>query len=202
MAEPSRYSISEKGAGMEGSILKNKLEIKNQKTLDDAETLLLADAYTHFFNRLDQEGLMFDLPLLFEIHKYFLGPLYTWAGKVRQIDISKDDVLFAPAQHLQNSLKEFEPILKKHIPTLKDSKKFSSQKLAVIHDELNALHPFREGNGRAIRLFLDLLAKKSGYNSIVWDKVSREGYLKACKKGMMREHDAMVKVIYKALQKN
>ena len=70
MAGHSRYSITEKIAGIDGGILKNKLGIKDQVTLDDAETLLLADTCTHFFGRLKEEGLDFNLPLLFEIHNY------------------------------------------------------------------------------------------------------------------------------------
>jgi hypothetical protein len=50
MAEHSRYNVSDEQAGIEGEVLKNKLRITDQKSLDDAETLLLADAYAHFFN--------------------------------------------------------------------------------------------------------------------------------------------------------
>src|SRR3990167_7937756 len=104
MVEHSRYSVSVKGVAIDDGILKNKLDIKDQATLDDAETLLLADAYKHFFDRLNKEGVYFNLPFLFEIHKFFLGPLYPWAGKMRRINISKNDVLFAPVEHLEKSL--------------------------------------------------------------------------------------------------
>ncbi len=201
MAERSRYSITAKIAGVEGGILKNKLSIKDQVMLDDAETLLLVDAYTHFFGRLKEEGLDFNLPLLFEIHKYFLGTLYSWAGKIRRIDISKDDILFAPAEYLQNSLTEFERLLYKHIPTATDPKTTIAEKLAFIHNELNALHPFREGNGRTIRLFLDLLAVQSGYRPIDWKRVPDKMYIDACKLGMRKEHSAMKKIIFKGLSR-
>ena len=59
MVERSRYSVLVKDAGVGGGILKNKLGIKNQKELDDAETLLLADAYRYFFARLEKERLPF-----------------------------------------------------------------------------------------------------------------------------------------------
>ncbi len=77
MAGHSRYSVSVRDAGMDGSVLKNKLGIKDEKELGDAETLLLSDVYEHFFEKLKTEGLYFDLPFLFEIHKYFLCPLYS-----------------------------------------------------------------------------------------------------------------------------
>src|SRR3989338_1208165 len=103
MAGHSRYSVSTE-VGIDNGVLKNKLGIKDQKTLDDAETLLLSDAYKHFFDQLEKEGLEFNLPFLFEIHKFFLGTLYAWAGKIRRINISKDTVLFAPAEYLGPSL--------------------------------------------------------------------------------------------------
>lgn len=201
MVGRSRYSVSEKASGVEGGVLKNKLNIKDQKSLDDAETLLLSDAYSYFFNQIEQEGLEFSLSFLFEIHQYFLGPLYTWAGKVRRINISKDDVLFASAEYLEQALKEFEDLFKKGIPMKKDSKAAIVRKLAFIHNELNVLHPFREGNGRTIRLFLDLMAAQVGYNLIEWDEVSHEKYIEACKLGMLSEHVAMEKIIGKGLRK-
>lgn len=201
MAGRSRYSVSEKASGVEGGVLKNKLNIKDQKSLDDAETLLLSDAYSHFFSKIEKQDLEFNLSVLFEIHKYFLGPLYTWAGKVRRINISKDDVLFASAEYLEQFLKELEDLFKKGIPTKKDSKPAIVRKLAFIHNELNVLHPFREGNGRTIRLFLDLMAAQVGYNLIEWDKVSHEKYIEACKLGMLSEHVAMEKIIGRGLGK-
>ncbi len=201
MAERSRYNISSRRVGIEDGILKNKLAIKDQATLDDAETLLLVDTYTYFFDHLEKEGLHFNLPLLFEIHRYFLNPLYTWAGKIGWVDISKDDVLFAPVEYLERLLDEFDPVLKKHIPIPKDLKSIIAKKLAFIHNELNALHPFREGNGRTIRLFLDLIAAQVGYHPIDWKKVDHGKYIQASKLGIVHKHSAMKKIIYKGLSK-
>lgn len=119
--------------------------------------------------------------------------------KEEKIDISKDNVLFAPVAYLEDSLVEFEPLLNKYIPTVNDSKTIAAEKLAFIHNELNALHPFREGNGRTIRLFLDLLAVQSGYKPIDWKKVSHKMYIEACRFGMSKEHSALKKIISKGL---
>lgn len=201
MAEPSRYSVSEEEASIENGILQNKLGLKNQKALDDAETILLDDSYTHFFDLLEKRKITFDLSLLFSIHKFFLGTLYSWAGKVRTIDISKEGMLFAPMKHINNSLKEFEKILKKNIPTEKDTKKQIMKKLAIIHNEYNAIHPFREGNGRTIRLFLDLAVAQFGYQPINWSKKQQKEYIEACIKGMVQEYKPMEKIIYLGLHK-
>ena len=97
---------------------------------------------------------------------------------------------------------EFELILRKHIPTLTHSKMAIAKKLAFIHNELNALHPFREGNGRTIRLFLDLLATQSGYHPVDWKKTRHDEYIAACKLGMIKKHSVMKKIVYRGLSKS
>ena len=77
MAEHSRYYVSDNDAGVGKGILKNKLGIKSRKKLSEAETLLLADTYTHFFELLRKGKVKFDLSLLFSIHEYFLNHLLT-----------------------------------------------------------------------------------------------------------------------------
>jgi cell filamentation protein len=201
MAEHSRYSLSDAGANIQDSILKNKLGILNQKDLDDAETLLFSDAYRHFFDLLSEEKLIFSFALVLEIHAYFLKPLYSWAGKIRNINISKDGILFATADHIPAALKEFDQTLKTSLPKDKDTKRQLAVKLALIHCELNAIHPFREGNGRTIRLFLDLLASHIGYDPIDWSQQTQNYYIRACVKGMAREYGEMEKIIYKGLNK-
>lgn len=200
MVGHSRYKVGNDGVG-HGGILENKLGIKDQKTLDDFETILLSDAYEHFLGIVKARRVDFDLSFLFHLHKYFLGTLYAWAGKSRRINISKEDVLFASAEHLEKALKEFEQELKKHISLKKDSKTAVAKKLAFVHNELNSLHPFREGNGRTIRLFVDLMAASVGYEPIEWDLSTRERYLEACKHGIVLDHAPMQKIIYKGLRK-
>ncbi len=202
MAGHSRYSVSKKTAGLDGDILKNKLGIKDQQTLDDTETLLLSDTYNNFFEIAENKGVVFNVSFLFEIHKYFLETLYSWAGKIRKVDISKGDTLFAPVAHLEKSIKQLDHDLKNHLPSKSDSKSETATKLAFIHNELNVLHPFREGNGRTIRLFLDLIAHSIGYEFINWDKTKRKEYIEACAEGVACRHDSMKKIIYRGLKRS
>lgn len=200
MAEHSRYHVSDSAAGLDTNIFKNKLGLKTKKKLDEAEGLLLADTYTHFFDLLKEGKIVFDLSLLFSIHHYFFHTLYTWAGKLRTVDISKGGMLFAPTKYLNQSLKQFEAILKKQVIKSSDSKDTVAKKLAIIHNELNVIHPFREGNGRTIRLFLDLLATSAGYQPIDWSKKPHPEYLHACIAGASGKHAAMRKIIKKGLK--
>ena len=100
-----------------------------------------------------------------------------------------------------SALKEFEKLLKKQLPGKSDDKPAVSEKLAIIHCEFNAIHPFREGNGRTIRLFLDLLALSYGYSLIDFGKTSKRTYIEACIAGMSQNYSKMKSVIYKGLKK-
>lgn len=197
MAEHSRYNVS----GNE-EILANKLGIIDQKRIENIEILLLRDAYAHFGTLLEQKKLKFKVKLIFEIHHYFLNTLYAWAGKIRTVEISKGGILFCPSSQIKNALADFERIVKNYVPSSTDNKKNLSKNLAVIHCEFNAIHPFREGNGRTIRLFLDLLATKNSYNLIDYSKTSQPDYIKACIAGMQQDYSKMQKVLYNGLSED
>ena len=200
MAGRSRYDLSS-ADDQDYKVLKNKLGIDDQKSLDDAEAILLHDSYIYFFELLKSEKVVFNIDLLFNIHKYFLGTLYTWAGKIRTVDISKDDTLFASAKFLSFTLNKFINQLPNFLPTEVDTKNEVCTKLAILHNELNIIHPFREGNGRTIRLFLDLIVVSLGYVPIRWDKTSHYLYLQACQDGVLANHERMRRIIYRGLSR-
>lgn len=196
MAEHSRYNV---GGQEDGGVLKNKLNIKDQKTLEDTETILFSDAYKHFFELLEKGKQKFNVKFIFQIHKYSLETLYQWAGKIRNVEISKDGVLFCASSQIEKNLNEFEKILSENLPEPTDTKDVITEKLAIIHCEFNAIHPFREGNGRTIRLFLDLLVVSNGFDLIDYSKSSKENYIKACISGMRKDYSKMQHIIRKGL---
>ena len=163
--------------------------------------MLLSDSYEYFLEKLETSRLKFDVDLIFEIHKYFLSTLYSWAGKTRNVQISKDGVLFCKAEHIERAMKDFGKLLKKLLTKNTDSKSDFAEKLAVIHCEFNAIHPFREGNGRTIRLFLDLLALENDYELIDFGKTTKKTYIEACIAGMSGDCSKMKSVIYKGLKR-
>jgi cell filamentation protein len=197
MAEPSRYSTDDESK----DVLKNKLGISNESDLHEAENILLKDSYRYFLDELEKNTVTFSSDLLTQIHHHFLGSLYPWAGKFRTVDISKGSILFASSRFIPELLKNFDKQLLKHLPKKDDSKKEISEKLSFIHNELNAIHPFREGNGRTLRLFLDLLAIDTGYEPINYSASSMKSYFDACKAGMAGNNKPMEKFIYKGLTK-
>lgn len=202
MAGRSRYNVSDAETGFDDGVLRNKLGIRRQAELDDAETVLLSDSYSHFFDLQSQGKLTYDVALLFGIHKYFFAPLYSWAGKIRTVSISKDGVLFAPAENIPAAMKELALLVKRCVPSNSSSKRQVAEHLAVVHCEFNAIHPFREGNGRTIRLFLDLLALRAGYSPIDWSTSTQDVYISACIDGMVKEYGSMRKIVYRGLTRS
>lgn len=201
MAERSRYDVGgDQGIAKKG-VLKNKLGVSDQKILEDMETALLHDTYEYFFSLLAQRKIKFNLKLIFKIHSYFLSPLYSWAGKIRLVDISKSNVLFAKFPHIEAALERFEKLLSKCLPNQEETKEQIARKLAIIHCEFNAIHPFREGNGRTIRLFLDLIAVDLNFSPIDFSKTENHRYIKACMAGMTKDYELMTDVIEKGLKK-
>ncbi|MGY6741194.1 MAG: Fic/DOC family protein [Cecembia sp.] len=99
---------------------------------------------------------------LFDIHKHLFQDIYVWAGKKRIVEISKDGKQFFPTTHFENASKYINSLIADYKKIRKNRRKELAEKLAEILDNVNYFHPFREGNGRAQREFLRLLALEKG----------------------------------------
>ena len=101
-----------------------------------------------------------------QIHAYLFGGLYDFAGQIRQVNISKGGFQFALAQYLPETLNKIE---KMNVSTFEE--------IADKYVEMNIAHPFREGNGRSTRIWLDLIHKKNLKQCIYWSKINKKDYL-------------------------
>jgi cell filamentation protein len=99
---------------------------------------------------------------LFDIHKHLFQDIYIWAGKKRVVEISKDGKQFFPTTHFDNASSYINSLIADFKKIRKNRRKELAEKLAEILDNVNYFHPFREGNGRAQREFLRLLALEKG----------------------------------------
>ena len=99
---------------------------------------------------------------LFAIHKHLFQDIYAWAGKKRNVEISKDGKQFFPTSHFENANRYIETLILEYKKIGKNDKINIAHKLAEILDNINYLHPFREGNGRTQREFIRLLALEKG----------------------------------------
>lgn len=143
-------------------VIKNKLGISNVDNLIAAEQEIVTNKTADILTEAPQK---FDLEYLLHIHKVLFDDIYDFAGKLRTVNISKADAStpFAHTQFLESESKRiFDKLTGLHYLTGLDKKAFTKA-IAHLTTELNALHPFREGNGRAIRLFLIMLADHAGY---------------------------------------
>ncbi|MDR0747549.1 MAG: Fic family protein [Helicobacteraceae bacterium] len=105
----------------------------------------------------------FDLKHLKAIHKHLFQDIYAWAGELRTVNISKEDSLFANPAYIESEMKTIHQKLKRDDLLRNLSKSNFVSKFAELFGDINALHPFREGNGRTIREYMRQLAKTAGY---------------------------------------
>lgn len=122
---------------------------------------------------------------LAKIHKYLFDEIYDFAGKQRTVNISKGNFRFAPVLYLEAAIANvskmpqstFDEIIEKYV-------------------EMNIVHPFREGNGRSIRIWLDAMLKKELHMVVDWSRVDKENYLLAMERSPIK--DLEIKVLLKA----
>lgn len=160
----------------ETGILKNKLGIKDEDELKEAEA---ASVGWRSFQLSEQpiQG-SFDLNHLKAIHKHLFDDIYEWAGELRNIDLAKGDSYFANHHHIVSAATAVFKRLAEEGRLKGLGIASFSERAAYYLGEINALHPFREGNGRAQREFLSHLAYKNGY-FIEWKNINQEDMLRA-----------------------
>lgn len=143
------------------SVLVNKLDIREQTKLDESEALILGVKSVQF------ELAPFPGPLDFDyykqLHRFLFDALYDWAGTIRDIDLSKQHTRFCPATEIDELAHSiFGRLASKNYLRSLARQGFIAE-LADLYNNINYLHPFREGNGRAQRLYFRQLAREAGY---------------------------------------
>lgn len=161
-----------------GDILENKLGISDADELEKAEYNITDDKLAEALVSLHPS--VFDFKCLLGLHKFLFEDIYEFAGKVRTVNISKPDspvpfcyvdFISSEADRIFGELAKDKYLVGLELPEF-------SEKLAYYASEINALHPFREGNGRTTRLFLLLMARNAGY-LIDYSVASRRAILHA-----------------------
>ncbi len=165
--------------------LENKLGLTNPADLAREEERISKKKALELF----ESGILDTLPAgkfstLQKIHEYLFSDIYDFAGKVRSVNIAKGNFRFAPLMYLEASLSSidnmpqstFDEIIEKYV-------------------EMNAAHPFREGNGRSTRIWLDHILKTEINQVVDWSKVDKEDYLLAMERSPIK--DVEIKVLLK-----
>lgn len=160
-------------------VLDNKLKITDEIELFKIEEKITKQKVsklfsTNKFNDLLKTAGSFEN--LRQIHYFLFSDIYNWAGEIRQINISKNNFTFANCSFLDINLQKIEQMLQNNFINI--IKKYV---------EMNIAHPFREGNGRAIRIWLDLIVKKELNKIINWQSISKENYLLAMERSPIKD---------------
>lgn len=166
-------------------ILENKLGITDQVELARAEEKISKQKAKQLFDSGDinqvQVGTFAGLAF---IHAYLFGDIYDFAGKVRDVNIAKGETAFARVMYLDASLT--------HIDKMPQS---TFDEIIEKYVEMNMAHPFREGNGRATRIWLDIILKTEIKQVIDWNQVDKEEYLSAMQRSPVK--DVEIKALLK-----
>ena len=158
----TRYDANDVYCIPGSAVLKNKAGITDQDLLDEFEGDFTAIRLLELTQK-PIEGL-FDLVHLCKIHQYLFQDVYEWAGELRSVDIIRGDSRFCNVRQIQSySNNVFSALAAEKYLVNLEPKIFASR-LAHYLSEINAIHPFREGNGRVQRLFISQVAEQAGYS--------------------------------------
>lgn len=158
-------------------VLGNKLQLTSQVELNRAEERLSKQKAKQLFESGDinnaEVGTFAGLAF---IHAYLFGDVYAFAGQVRDVNLAKGNFRFAPVMYLQQALA--------HISAMPQQ---NFDQIVEKYVEMNVAHPFREGNGRATRIWLDLILKKEIQQVIDWNAVDKADYLSAMERSVVKD---------------
>lgn len=158
-------------------VLPNKLNLTNQIELSKAEEKLSKQKAKRLFESGDINRMEIGtFKGLAQIHAYLFGDIYEFAGKLRDVNLAKGNFRFAPLMYLPQSLE--------HISAMPQS---TYEQIVEKYVEMNIAHPFREGNGRATRIWLDLILKSEIQRVIDWNAVDKAEYLSAMERSVVKD---------------
>ena len=166
--------------------LENKLGLTNSADLAREEERISKKKAVQLF----ENGMLNSLPAgkfatLQKIHKYLFDDIYDFAGEIRTVNLAKGNFRFAPMMYLQAALENVEKMPQSNFDEIIEK-----------YVEMNVAHPFREGNGRSTRIWLDHILKTEIGKVVDWSKVDKEDYLLAMERSPIK--DVEIKVLLKA----
>lgn len=158
-------------------MLENKLGLTSSADLAREEERISKKKAVELF----EKGILDDLPAgvfstLQVIHRYLFEDIYPFAGKIRTVNVTKGNFRFAPLMYLQAALDNIDKMPQSNFDEIVEK-----------YVEMNIAHPFREGNGRSMRIWLDHILKTEIGKVVDWSKVDKEDYLLAMERSPIKD---------------
>ena len=171
-------------------VLKNKLGIQDEEELLETEKILSMLRLTELIKKPLRGS--FDFQHLCRIHHYIFQDLYVWAGKIRTVNIGKGN-MFCHVEFIAREAQKLFEDLKSESSNTNMSLSTFTERSAYYFSEINAIHPFREGNGRAQREFMRIFAIHCGFK-LEFSKISRSEMLKASQESFVCNYKPMTDI--------
>ena len=158
-------------------VLENKLNLTSSAELAKMEEMLSKKKAIELFESAHLENLEAGkFSSLAAIHKFLFAEIYDFAGQVRDVNIAKGNFRFAPVIYLKEALENIDKMPQS-----------TFDEIIAKYVEMNVAHPFREGNGRSARIWLDLMLKKELNLVVDWSKVDKDDYLLAMERSPIKD---------------
>ena len=173
----------------QSEILPNLLGLKSSEEIELSEFEGFLKAEIQLTESLSGRT-KFNIAYILKTHKLAIGHLYSFAGKYRDVNISKGGFPFAASRFLPETMQTFEKEILSKLPNKYQEKEELIKDIAKVHGELLFIHPFREGNGRTARILANLMSRKQGYDPLKFERIAK------------KEFDAYVLGVQSAADKN
>ena len=206
---PGRYDVSglieaQYEPGSRGRVLRNLLGIRRTGDMELAESQALELAQRQAIEAYSQDH-RFTAADVCRLHAIWLGPIYAWAGEYRAVNITKDGFPFAAAAQVPRLMREAERgVLARYTPCKAADDDEMVEALAVVHAELILIHPFREGNGRVLRLLALLMGLQAGLPPLDFSPLAGRGlkrYVAGIHAATGRDYGMLIGVFRKVIDR-
>ena len=191
--------------GSRHRVLRNLPGIRSIREMQRAESAALLSATNQLIDETT-ETQRFVAAGVCNIHKRWLGEIYSWAGEYRSVNVAKGDFMFAASGQIPHLMRELEQgPLRDYTPCRFGVIQQQEEALAVVHAELILIHPFREGNGRCARVLATLMALQAGLPPLDFSGVEgkeKHRYIMAIHAAMGRNYAPMKELFQRVIDRS
>lgn len=189
--------------GSDDRVLRNLLGVRDPAEMDDVELTLFTRLSMAIPDWVERDQIL-TVDEILEWHRFWLQSVYPWAGRIRTVNLSKGNLVFAASRLIPELLNVLDTeFLAAHTPCTDMDEDRLAEAIAIVHVELILIHPFREGNGRIARLLADVMSIQAGHptlNFTSWE-VDKNRYFAAIHAGM-HDYGPMKELVKIALRES